>query len=47
VADLCTSSPLPLLAPEGDHRAACWIPLGRPEDGGSRPATAGEVSPTV
>ena len=32
VADLCTGHPLPMLGPEGDHRAACWISLGRPTD---------------
>ncbi len=32
VADLCTGRALPVLAPEGGHRAACWIPLGRPAD---------------
>lgn len=30
VADLCTGTPLPVLGPDGDHRTACWIPLGRP-----------------
>lgn len=30
VADLCTSTPLPVLGAEGEHRAACWIALGRP-----------------
>jgi oligopeptide/dipeptide ABC transporter ATP-binding protein len=31
VADLCTTAPLPILGPRGEQRAACWIPLGRPE----------------
>jgi oligopeptide/dipeptide ABC transporter ATP-binding protein len=35
VADLCTGTPLPLLGPEGEHRAACWIPLGRPAEAGA------------
>jgi oligopeptide/dipeptide ABC transporter ATP-binding protein len=43
VADLCTSAPLPLLAPDGEHRAACWIPLGRPAGGEAPPTAAGEV----
>ena len=43
VADLCTSAPLPLLAPDGEHRAACWIPLGRPDGGEAPPTAAGEV----
>ncbi|HSO65243.1 MAG TPA: ABC transporter ATP-binding protein, partial [Ornithinibacter sp.] len=32
VADLCTGHPLPMLGPEGDHRTACWISLGRPAE---------------
>jgi peptide/nickel transport system ATP-binding protein len=31
VADLCPSRDLPVLGAEGEHRAACWIPLGRPD----------------
>jgi peptide/nickel transport system ATP-binding protein len=41
VADLCTSTPLPLLAPRGEHRAACWIPLGRPAEA---PTVSGSAS---
>ncbi|HEX6248082.1 MAG TPA: ABC transporter ATP-binding protein, partial [Nocardioidaceae bacterium] len=31
VADLCTTRALPVLDAEGEHRAACWIALGRPK----------------
>jgi peptide/nickel transport system ATP-binding protein len=46
VADLCTSTPLPLLAPRGEHRAACWIPLGRPA-GAPAVSGSGEVARPV
>ncbi|HSE08816.1 MAG TPA: ABC transporter ATP-binding protein [Nocardioidaceae bacterium] len=45
VADLCTTRSLPVLDPEGGHRAACWIALGRPTDAGAVQATgASEVT---
>jgi oligopeptide/dipeptide ABC transporter ATP-binding protein len=45
VADLCAARSLPVLAPEGGHRAACWIPLGRPTDAGAPPRTGSSEVP--